>query len=75
MGVSGQPRFTPGEIIPSTHCTVDWVGPRAGLDAETRRKILFLRRGSNPGRPVRSQSLFFTILTKLPRLQITVVEY
>jgi hypothetical protein len=33
------------------------VGPRAGLDAEARRKILCLCRGSNPGRPVRSQTL------------------
>jgi hypothetical protein len=33
------------------------VGPRAGLDAGARRKILRLCRGSNPGRPVRSQTL------------------
>jgi hypothetical protein len=41
------------------------VGPRADLDEEARRKILCLCRGSNPGRPVRSQD---TILTELPRL-------
>jgi hypothetical protein len=34
------------------------VGPRAGLDAEARRKILCLFRGSNLGRPVRSQTLY-----------------
>jgi hypothetical protein len=40
-----------------THCTGGWVGPRAGLDAEVRGKILCFCRGSNPGRPVRSQTL------------------
>jgi hypothetical protein len=30
------------------------VGPRAGLDAEARRKILCLCRESNPGRPIRT---------------------
>jgi hypothetical protein len=39
------------------------VGPRAGLDAEATGKILCLCLGSNPVRPVRSQSL-----TELPRL-------
>jgi hypothetical protein len=47
----------PGERAPSTHCTGGWVGPRAGLDAEVRGKILCLRRGSNPGRPVSSQTI------------------
>jgi hypothetical protein len=36
-----------------------WVGPTAGLDAEDRRKILCLCRGSNPGRSVRSQTLYW----------------
>jgi hypothetical protein len=44
----------PGKEPPGTHCTGGWVGPRAGLDAEVRGKILCLCRGSNPGRPVRS---------------------
>jgi hypothetical protein len=35
-----------------------WVGPRAGLDAGARRKILCLCRGSNCNRPARSQTLF-----------------
>jgi hypothetical protein len=34
------------------------VSSRAGLDAETGRKILCPCRGSNPGRPVRSQTLY-----------------
>jgi hypothetical protein len=34
------------------------VGPRAGLDAGARRKILCPCRGSNPGRPARSQTLY-----------------
>jgi hypothetical protein len=33
------------------------VGPRAGLDAHVRGKILCLCRGSNLGRPVHSQTL------------------
>jgi hypothetical protein len=52
-GVSGQ-RFTPG-----THWTGGWVGPRASLDAESRRRILCPCRGSKSGRPVRSQSLYW----------------
>jgi hypothetical protein len=51
MGVSGQ-RHAPAALYPrertsGTHCTGDWVGPRAGLDAEARGKILCLCRGSN----------------------------
>jgi hypothetical protein len=62
-GVSGQhhaarPRFTPREMIPGTHWTGGWVGPRAGLDADARGKILCPCRGENPGRPVRSQTLY-----------------
>jgi hypothetical protein len=48
----------PGERTPGTHCTGGWVGPRAGLDAEARGKILCLCRGSNPGRLVRRQTLY-----------------
>jgi hypothetical protein len=54
-----RPRFTPGERTPGTHWTGGWVSPRAGLDAKARRKILCLCRGSNPGRPVRSQTLYW----------------
>jgi hypothetical protein len=62
MGVSGQrhalPCFTPGERISGTHWIGGWVGPRAGLDAGPRRKILCHCRGSNPNRPARSQTLY-----------------
>jgi hypothetical protein len=34
------------------------VGLRVDLDAEARRKILCPCRGSNPGRPGRSQTLY-----------------
>jgi hypothetical protein len=34
-------------------------GPRAGLDAKARRKILCFCRGSYPGRSVRSQILYW----------------
>jgi hypothetical protein len=50
--------LTPGKEPPGTHCTGGWVGPRAGLDAEVRGKILCLCRGSNPGSTVRSQTLY-----------------
>jgi hypothetical protein len=40
VSVTPRPRFTPGERTPDTHCT--------GLDAEARRKILYLCRGSKP---------------------------
>jgi hypothetical protein len=48
MGVSDQ-HYTPAalyhrERTPGTHWTGGWVGPRAGLDAETRRKLLCLSR-------------------------------
>jgi hypothetical protein len=48
----------PGKRAPGTRCIGGWVGPTAGLDAETRGKILCLCRGSNPGRPARSQTLY-----------------
>jgi hypothetical protein len=57
MGVSGQ-RHAPAALYPrkstpGTHCTVGWVGHRAGLDTEAS-----LCRRSNPGRPVCSQTLY-----------------
>jgi hypothetical protein len=58
VSVTPWPRFTPGERTPGTHWIGGSVGPRAGLDAGARRKILCLCRGSNPGLPVRSQTLY-----------------
>jgi hypothetical protein len=59
VSITPPPSFSSGEKTPGTHCTGGWVDPRAGLDPEVRRKILCLCRGSNPGRPVRSQSLYW----------------
>jgi hypothetical protein len=58
VSVTPRPRFAPRERTPGTHCTGGWVGPRAGLDTEARGKIFCPCRGSNPGRPVRSQTLY-----------------
>jgi hypothetical protein len=58
VSVTPRPRFNSGERTPGTLCTGGWVGPRAGLDTEARGKILCLYRGSNPDRPVRSQTLY-----------------
>jgi hypothetical protein len=57
--ITPRPRFTPWKRAPGTHCIGGWVGPRAGLDAEVRGKILCLCRRSNSGRPVRSQTLYW----------------
>jgi hypothetical protein len=46
-------RFNPGESPPpGTHYTGGWVGPRAGLDTEARKKYFRLCRESNLDRPV-----------------------
>jgi hypothetical protein len=44
--------LAPGKGPPGTHCTGGWVGPRASLDTEARRKILCLCQGLNLKRPV-----------------------
>jgi hypothetical protein len=54
-GVSGQRHalvalYPRGKDHPRTHCTGDWVGPRAGLDTE--EKSFCLCRGSKLDRPV-----------------------
>jgi hypothetical protein len=51
VSVTPRPRFTPGERTPGTHWTGGWVGLRAGLGAEARRKILCPSRGSNLDHP------------------------
>jgi hypothetical protein len=56
MGVSGQRHapaaLYPRERTPGTHWIGGWMGPRAGLDAGARRKILCLSgiepRSSSP---------------------------
>jgi hypothetical protein len=52
VSVTPRPRFTPGERTPGTHCTGGWVGPKAGMDIEVRRKISCICRGSKLDRPV-----------------------
>jgi hypothetical protein len=63
MGVSGQ-CHAPATLYPRGKDP--WypldrrlVGPRAGLDAGARRKILCPCRGLNPDRPARSQTLYW----------------
>jgi len=41
-------RFTPKERTPSTHWIGGWVGPRTGVDAMVKGKILSPYRDSNP---------------------------
>jgi hypothetical protein len=51
----------PGERTPGTHLTGGWVGPRAGLDTDVRRKILLPLPGIESrwrSRPVRSETLY-----------------
>jgi hypothetical protein len=47
------------ERTSSTNWIGGWVGLKAGLDTEARVKILCLCRGSNSGRPVCSQTLYW----------------
>jgi hypothetical protein len=63
VSITPRPHFTPGKIVPGTHCIGGWVGPRAGLDAEVRGKILCPCRGSNLGCPVCSQTLYWLSCT------------
>jgi hypothetical protein len=54
--------LAPGKWPPGTHWIGSWVGPRAGLDTEVRRKILSPLPGiepRSPGRPIRSQTLYW----------------
>jgi hypothetical protein len=59
VSITPRPRFIPGEMTPGTHWIGGWVSPRAGLNAQFTRKILCLCRWSNPGRSVRSQTLYW----------------
>jgi hypothetical protein len=59
VSITPRLRFAPWERTPGTNWTGGRVDPRAGLDAEAGRKILYLCQGLNPGRPVRSQTLYW----------------
>jgi hypothetical protein len=64
MGASRLGRAIPREGTPGTHWIGDWVGPRTGLDTDTTGKSLSPLPGierRNPGRPVRSQILYWLI--------------
>jgi hypothetical protein len=65
MEVSGQihgPALS-GERVLGTNLIGDWVGPRAGLDAEKRKPLALTgNRIPVPGRPTRNPSL-----SRLPR--------
>jgi hypothetical protein len=50
------PHCIPREVTPGTHWIGGWVGLGTGLDAEVRGKILCLCWGSNPSRPLCSQT-------------------
>jgi hypothetical protein len=56
MEVSGQLQapaaLPPGERDPGTHWIWGWVGPRAGRDTVSNRKIPSLRRKSKPDYPI-----------------------
>jgi hypothetical protein len=57
--VTPRPRFTPWKRPPGTHWIGGWVGFRAGLDTEATGIILCLCWGSNPGRSVCSQTMYW----------------
>jgi hypothetical protein len=62
-GVSGQ-RHVPAALYPwqrtpGASWTGGWVGTIAGLDTEAWGKILCLCRGTNSGRPVCSETLYW----------------
>jgi hypothetical protein len=62
VSVTPRPRFSPRERTPDTHCTGGWVGPRACMDTEAWGKILSplpAIEPRSPGRPVRSQTLYW----------------
>jgi hypothetical protein len=50
---SSRGRFIPGEKAPGTHW-IRWVGSRAGLDVEAKKKNPCPCGGSNAGRPAHS---------------------
>jgi hypothetical protein len=73
VSVTPRPCFTPRDRTPTTHCIGRWVGLRAGLDTEAREEILC--RGSNLGRPVCSQTLYWLELPQVLLLQLTSLNF
>jgi hypothetical protein len=65
VSVTPQPRFTPGERTPGTHCTGGWVGPRADLDTDAEEKCL-ASAGDRTSIARSSSPQPDTILTELP---------
>jgi hypothetical protein len=51
-------RFTLRERAPSIHWIGGWIGPRAGLNAVVKRRILSPSRGSKPHHLARSPTLY-----------------
>jgi hypothetical protein len=51
-------RFTVGETAPGTYWIGGWLGPRDSPNSVGKRRISYPCRQSNPGRPVRSPSLY-----------------
>jgi hypothetical protein len=47
--------LSPGERALGTDCIGDWVGPKAGLDTEAKKK-LFLMWIEGPWKPTKNQS-------------------
>jgi hypothetical protein len=57
-----QAALPPRDKAPGTHWIGGWVGPRAGLDTVVKRKILSLRRESDPDHPPEVSGIFVIIL-------------
>jgi hypothetical protein len=57
VSITPRPCFTRGERTPGTHCTGGWVGLKAAWTQRVEEKSIASRIG--PGRPVRSQSLYW----------------
>jgi hypothetical protein len=54
-------RFTHSERMPGTHLIGGWMGPRAGLNSVSKRKILGPCQKSNPELPYRFMKHYFCI--------------
>jgi hypothetical protein len=66
--------FSPPEMTTSIQWTGGCVGHRVSLDTEVRRKILFPQLGiepRSPGRPVRSQTLYWLNYPGSCRIQMS----